>query len=213
MQVIIRPYASSDHPAVRMIFGMDEFARPKLLLKYPLYGQYLADEMSYYPDYEPESLLVAEEQGQVVGVLTGAVDTHRFEQIYNKKIRPWLAKRLITGAYGWPGWLPVILRTEWAERQVKAPSVDRTLYPAHLHIGILPQWRRQGIGTALMTRFSEYLRGRGIPGYHLYASSYHWMGVAFYQKLGLQLLGQFEWCLHNGFEWVDVTERIYAMRL
>jgi hypothetical protein len=98
MPGIIRPYKASDRLPVRKIYGMDEFARPRLLAKYPSYGEYLADEMSYYPDLE-------------------------------------------------------------------------------------------------------------------FASSFHPLGVAVYQKLGLTLLGQFEWKLHNGFEWVKVIENIFGRRL
>jgi ribosomal protein S18 acetylase RimI-like enzyme len=213
MPLIIRPYIKSDRPAIRKIYGIDEFARPQLLQKYPQYSEYLADDMSYYPDFEPESLFVAESKGQVVGALLGAIDTKRFEQIYQRQIRSRLLLRLVTGVYGWPGWLPAILYTEWAERKVIAPKVECSQYPAHLHIGILPEWRRRGIGTALMMQFAEYLKMNGIPGYHLYASSFHALGVAFYQKLGLELLGQFDWQLHTGFGWMNVTERIFGMRI
>ena len=213
MCALVRSYTPADRPAVRQIYGEDEFARPRLFQKYPRYLEYLADEMSYYPDYEPESLLVAEVDGRVVGALQGAVDTYRFEEVYHSQIHPLLVRRCIAGVYGWPGWLPAVLRTEWAEREVKAPKVDRSQYPAHLHISLLPAWRRQGLGTQLMERFSDYLRQRGVPGYHLYASSFHPLGVAFYNKLGLELLGQFDWRLHTGFEWVDVTERIYARKI
>lgn len=213
MAGLVRAYLPSDRPAVRMIYGMDEFARPRLQYKYPRYSEYLADEMSYYPDYEPESLFVAEGDGRVVGALQGAVDTARFERVYQKRIRPLLLRRTLSGAYGWPGWLPAILRTEWAGRQIIAPKVDRKQYPAHLHIGILPDWRRQGLGGQLMQRYTDYLRQRGVPGYHLYASSFHPLGVAFYYKLEMELLGQFDWRMHTGFEWMAVTERIFARRL
>ena len=213
MPGLIRSYTRADRPAVRRIYGMDEFARPHLQQKYPRYGEYLADEMSYYPDFEPESLFVAEVDGQVVGALLGAVDTGRFEQVYNQRIRPLLLHHLLRGAYGWPGWLPAVLHTEWAGRHVQAPKVDRAQFPAHLHIGILPAWRRQGLGTMLMQRYEDYLRQRGTPGYHLYASSFHPLGVSFYEKLGLACLGAFDWQLHTGFEWQSVTERIFARRL
>jgi SAM-dependent methyltransferase len=56
----IRPYRATDRPGVRQIYGQDEFARPRLMGKYPRLSQYLADEAScYFTDYEPESLLVA----------------------------------------------------------------------------------------------------------------------------------------------------------
>lgn len=213
MPGIIRPYKASDRLAVRKIYGMDEFARPRLLIKYPRYSEYLEDEMSYYPDFEPESLFVAERDGNVVGALLGAVDTQRFELFFQQKIRRMLLWRGLRGAYGWPGWLPAVLRTEWRNRGITAPQIDRNQYPAHLHIGVIAKYRRQGIGTALMERYASYLHSNGIPGYHLYASSFHPLGVAFYQKLKLTLLGQFEWRLHDGFGWVKVIENIYGRRL
>jgi len=213
MRGIIRSYTPADRLAVRRIYGMDEFARPRLQQKYPRYGETLADEMSYYPDYEPESLFVAEVDGEVVGALLGAVDTDRSEQVYQRRIRPYLLRRILMGAYGWPGWLPAVLRTEWAGRGIQASQVDRNQYPAHLHIGLLPAWRRQGLGTQLMQCYAAYLKQHGVPGYHLYASSFHPSGVAFYYKLGLELIGQFDWQLHTGFEWLSVTERIFARRL
>jgi len=209
----IRSYAPSDRPGVRAIYGDDEFARPALLHRYPRMADYLADELSYFTDYEPKSLFVAEAQGQIVGALLGAVDTARCGQVYKQHIRPMLRRRCLLGAYGWPGWLPAVVRTELAERHVQAPEVDRGRYPAHLHIGVLPAWRRQGIGPALIAQFSRYLTGRGVPGWHLYVSSYHPLGLAFYQKLGLELLGQFDWRLHDGQRWLTVTERIFGLRL
>jgi GNAT superfamily N-acetyltransferase len=213
MPGLVRTYTPADRPAVRRIYGTDEFARPHLQQKYPLYGEYLADEMSYYPDYEPESLFVAEVDGQVVGAVLGAVDSERFERVYRQRTRPLVVRRGLSGAYGWPGWLPAVLRTEWAGRQIQAPEVDLKRYPAHLHIGILPEWRRQGLGGALMAHYETCLRQRGVFGYHLYASSFHPLGVAFYHRLGLELLGQFVWRLHTGFEWLAVTEMIFARRL
>jgi hypothetical protein len=103
----IRSYTPSDRSGVRAIYGDDEFARPGLLRRYPRMAGYLADELSYSTDYEPESLFVAEVQGQIVGAL----------------------------------------------------------------------------------------------------------GLAFYQKLGLEFLGQFDWLLHDGRQWLAVTERIFGLRL
>ena len=91
---------------------------------------------------------------------------------------------------GWVGSQPSHI--EWAERKVIAPEIDRNQYPAHLQLGILAEWRRLCIGTALMMQFADYLKKNGNPGIHLYGSSYHALGVAFYQKLGLELLGQFD---------------------
>ena len=209
----IRSYTPSDRSGVRVIYGDDEFARPDLLRRYPRMAGYLADELSYFTGYEPESLFVAEAQAQIVGALLGAVDTLHCAQIYKQRIRPMLMRRCLSGAYGWPGWLPAVLRTDLAERHTQAPEVDLGRFSAHLHIGVLPAWRRQGIGTALIAQFSSYLAGRGVPGWHLFVSSYHPLGLAFYQELGLELLGQFDWRLYDGRQWLTVTERIFGLQL
>jgi GNAT superfamily N-acetyltransferase len=210
---IIRSYRPTDRSDVRAIYGDDEFARPQLARRYPGLRAYLADSMSYYPDYEPESLFVADVQGAVVGALLGAVDTRRSEEITARRVRWLIWRRMLAGAYGWPIWLVPIVRTELAVRRIVFPQIDQVRYPAHLHIGILPAWRRQGIGTQLMAAFAAYLQQQGVPGYHLHASSFHPMGVAFYRKLGLEELDRFTWPFHDGSRWLEVTEFSFSHRL
>jgi len=54
----VRSYRPSNRHAVRVIYGDDEFARPRLVLKYPRLREYLAGEAScYYTDYRPKPLL------------------------------------------------------------------------------------------------------------------------------------------------------------
>jgi len=115
--------------------------------------------------------------------------------------------------YGWPGWLFYNLITEIAGLRTTYPDVDLVRYPAHLHIGLLEEWQHQGIGTRLMARHAEYLRSRGVPGFHLYASDYNSKGVAFYKKLGLEILAQFDWKLHDGTRLKTVTETVFGQRL
>jgi GNAT superfamily N-acetyltransferase len=183
------------------------------MAKCPHMSEYLADSMSYYTDLPPESSLVAIAQGQVAGALLGAVDTARYQGIYKHRIRPLLIRRCLRNAHGWPGWFPALLRTEWAGRRTHYPPIDLKAYPAHLHIGVLPAWRRQGIGTALMQAHADVLRRRAVPGYHLYASSFHPLGVAVYRKLGLEVLGDFRWRLHTGEAWLPITEVVFGLRL
>ena len=63
----IRPYQPQDRVAVRTIYGMNEFARPQLLQKYPGMNPYLVDSMSHYLDQEPDNTFIAEVETQVVG--------------------------------------------------------------------------------------------------------------------------------------------------
>lgn len=212
-EFVIRPYRPSDRTAVRQFAAADEHERPELLKRYPRLGEYRADGLAHYYDLEPESCFIAEANGEFIGNLLGAVDVavaERREEIYTRSLR---RRRLFLGRYGIPLWLIPIMRTGRAPRISEAPFVDPRKYPAELHIGVKREWRRRGAGAALMRAFESHLRDHGVPGYHLYASSYHHEGVAFYRKLGLQELGQFEWHFHDGFRWLRVTEHVFVRSL
>ncbi|MEW6093583.1 MAG: GNAT family N-acetyltransferase [Chloroflexota bacterium] len=210
---MIRPCSPADHAGIRAIYGEDDFARPELQRRHPRLREYLADSMSHYYELEPESTFVAAMDEQVVGALLGAVDTRRCEKVYEPRTRALLRKRTLAGAYGWPAWWWANFLTERAGRKVNYPKINLDPFPAHLHIGLLPQWRRKGIGTRLMQAFEEYLRAREIPGYHLYAASFHPLGVAFYRKSGLDVLGRFHWRFHTGYQWLDVEETVFGKYL
>ena len=62
-------------------------------------------------------------------------------------------------------------------------------YPAHFHIAVDSGYQRRGLGTKLVERFLADLRGKGIAGVHLITSKDQ-SNVAFYEKLGFQLVEQ-----------------------
>lgn len=61
-------------------------------------------------------------------------------------------------------------------------------YPAHLHIDILGDYQRMGIGHKLMDALLEHLRNKGIKGVMLTLSTENTKGMAFYKKYGFELL-------------------------
>jgi len=209
-EFIVRPYRLSDRQAVRQLAGEDEHARPVLTARYRGYRDYLADGLSHYYDLEPESMLVAEANGVIIGNLLGAVDTNATKKRGENHTHRLRRRRLFLGAYGVPIWLIGILRTSWSPPITTPPHIDPTRYPAHLHIGVTREWRRRGVGSALMEAYETYLRHRGVVGYHLYASSFHYQGVSFYRKIGLDELGQFLWRFHDGTRWYTVTEHVFV---
>src|SRR5690606_4384619 len=75
-----------------------------------------------------------------------------------------------------------ILRYAYARRGGAEPYGDR--YPAHLHIDLLPEAQRQGLGRALIDTLIDALRGRGVAGLHLAASIGNTDAIAFYPRVG-----------------------------
>lgn len=209
----VRPYQPSDRQAVRLFAAEDEFERPELYCRYPRMGQWRADGTAYSCDLEPESLFIAESNGEFIGALFGAADSETAGRRADKYVCRLRRRRLLLGAYGIPIWLIPMIRTNRAPRLSEAPQVDPARFPAELHMGVKGRYRRRGIGSALVAAFEAYLRSRGVPGYHVYVSSYHEAGVSFYRKIGLEELGQFQWRFHDGFNWLTVTEHVFVRDL
>lgn len=212
--VIIRRYRSSDREAVRRFAAADEHERPALTAKHPGLGEYRADGLAHFYDLEPESMFIAEHDGVFTGNLLGAVDAalaeHR-EETYTRRLR---RRRLLRGAYGLlPLWLIPLIRTDRAPHLSEPPEVEDERYPAEFHIGVHRDYRRRGIGAALTSAFEEHLRAQGVPGYRIYASSYHPEGVSFYRKLGLMELGSFGRRFHDGYRWLDAEEFVFVRDL
>ncbi len=212
-ECVVRAYDVSDRDAVRCLAADDEFERPCLLARFPKWGEYRADGLAHFYDLEPESCFVAEAGGEVVGNLLGTVDARRAEEREKSFTRALHRRRTLHGAYGIPVFLIPILRTNRAPRLSEPLPIDPTLYPAELHIGVERAWRGRGVGRALVEAFEKHLQSRGVPGYRVFASSYHKDGVAFFRALGLRELGTFEWRLHDGVEWRTVIEHVFVRSL
>ena len=66
------------------------------------------------------------------------------------------------------------------------PFADR--YPAHLHIDLLPECQRMGLGTRLMDTLISHLRELGIPGVMLGVAGDNEKGINFYRCYGFSEL-------------------------
>jgi ribosomal protein S18 acetylase RimI-like enzyme len=61
-------------------------------------------------------------------------------------------------------------------------------YPAHLHIDLLPEYQRMGLGHKLVDTLAEHLRSKGIPGVMLTVGTLNKVGQSFYNKYGFSIL-------------------------
>lgn len=66
----------------------------------------------------------------------------------------------------------------------RTPASVTDVYPAHLHINLLPRAQGLGLGRALIERLIGQLRDRGVAGLHLGVSGTNDRAIAFYEHLG-----------------------------
>jgi GNAT superfamily N-acetyltransferase len=121
---------------------------------------------SYYTDYEPQSLFVAEKEGEVVGYLMGATNTGRYKIFMTSRIVPrFIPPFLFSARFFNKTNLRFIweMAKAWLSGQFPRDTTSKG-YPSHFHLNILPKHRAKGLGMALVKRFEEELRWMKIPG-------------------------------------------------
>ena len=123
----------------------DVFARPYLLA-------------------EPELAFVADDAGRPVGYLVGTADTDAFVAWFRRVWLPEVAER-----HGPPGtgasWPDVMLRALHQPERMVRPELAG--HPAHLHVNLLPEFQRMGLGRQLLAAFLDALAARAVAAVHV----------------------------------------------
>lgn len=68
------------------------------------------------------------------------------------------------------------------------PHADERLYPAHLHLNLLPAARGLGLGRRLLTAHLEALQAAGIPGVQLSTTAENVAALHLYRRCGFEVL-------------------------
>ncbi len=173
----------------------------------------------YYVDYEPENcfLAVDEKIGLVVGYILSSLDSKRQEEQFRKKV----ISKIIRRAFLYTLWRhPRTFRVFWHFKKVhqerpKIPNEETLLapYPAHLHIDILPQYHRQGIGTKLMKRMETHFKTQKVKGVHLGTSEQNTKAIPFYHNLGFSVIYKGSSVYGMWPDAPEVKELIFAKKL
>ena len=184
----IRPYRPEDRAGVRHVtFQTGYMGEPvDWLWRDP---ESFADLLTtYYTDHEPESLLVAELDAEVVGYLMGCVESRRV-----RGVAAAAATRLVRrGGLVRPGVAGFLWRSildTLRDGNVPDEYLEDSSWPAHLHINLLPVARGRGAGAALMSAWIGRLRERGCPGVHLGTFFENHNAIAFFGSRGFRRYG------------------------
>ena len=167
----IRPYLEKDKENVRFVClnsegpcDMDEAGRHYILTTY----------CDYYIEREPQNCFVAvDETDRAVGYI---ICTESFELFYPVFIRDYVSRfSQAMFCYG-------------AAHSADLQAKYRAEYPAHLHIDVLPEFQRMGVGHRLVDTLAAHLRAKNVPGVMLTVGASNFVGQSFYKKYGFTLL-------------------------
>ncbi|MVA96821.1 hypothetical protein GN330_06110 [Nitratireductor sp. CAU 1489] len=165
----IRPFEPRDRDAVRKICRKTAYRNLGSRAVFEddeLFADYWCN---YYTDHEPESCLVVEEDGAVVGYLFGCVDARRHVKLMSRRIMPPLVAkmlwRLATGRYREPvtrRTIRYLLFRSWKE----APPVPVERFPAHYHCNLLRKAHGGRYYSTMAVIFLDRLKALGVAGLH-----------------------------------------------
>jgi len=186
MALQIRPYEPRDRAALRQICSETADAGRPIERFFPDREVFADVLTNYYTEFEPQSVFVAESGDDVVGYVTGSVDTKRFLRTMMWRIGPVvLVKALLRGTL----WHPQAVRLfranigMWLKNGYRTgPTRDN--YAAHLHVNVREDFRGQRLGERLVEAFCERARAAGARGVHAGVSAENLRGRHFFEELG-----------------------------
>ncbi len=132
----------------------------------------------YFIEKEGHNCFVAvDENDRAVGYILCAENYDNFKKIFNKEYLTRFRKT------------EVIFRIT-SRLSSFVQSVYKKEYPAHMHIDILPEYQRMGLGHKLVDALCEHLKSKGVKGVCLTMWSGNKKGGNFYKKYGFTLISK-----------------------
>lgn len=179
MKQLIRKFKSTDREQVRTIATSTATGYPRSDL------QLVADLLTeYYVTYEPEHMLIAEVEGEVIGYLSGCFNSARCRWIKGTRVIPKATiKALFRSEVGWSE-VRYLGSFVYVTAHGGLRSSPPSGYPAHFHVNIAEGWRGQGMGTELVKKFLSMLRNNGVTGVHVRVRRNARRASRFFRSLG-----------------------------
>jgi GNAT superfamily N-acetyltransferase len=187
----VRRYLPTDHAAVERIaaetawFGqpVEKFVEDRRLFVDLVFQPYLM--------LAPGNIWLAVYELAVAGFVLGVPDTVMHRRNTLVSVMPRVAVRIARGKYHigprTRGYVRDLLRSVLRRERAE---VDLRVYPAHLHINLLKDFRGQGGGSLLMQAFLAGMQQRGVPGVHLHTTDRNQAACRLYASLGFSLLDE-----------------------
>ncbi|MFE7742080.1 GNAT family N-acetyltransferase [Nocardia sp. NPDC057455] len=186
----IRGFTDSDRDALRALFVRAGAGSPTE----SLWGHPESEAAIYlepYMDLESESLFVAESGGELVGYLTGCVDSAAFPS-ESERIDQAIRRHRLIFRRGPAGFFARSIADVAGAAIRRAPTAGDfhdERRPSHLHINVAPEARGTGAADRLMVRWFERLAETRSPGCHLQTLTENVRAVRFFERMGFTAHG------------------------
>ncbi|GAA4413192.1 hypothetical protein GCM10023168_35840 [Fodinibacter luteus] len=183
---MIRTYTPADRDALVDLFTRAGADSPTG----ELWRHAASERMVYldpYIDSCPDTLFLAEADGELVGYLTGCPDTALLgsedERITQAITRHKVMLRPRSAPFFLRSTVDVLQAKVRGGEVASGEAVDRR-WPAHLHINLALQARGTGAAHDLMASWQQWLTRAGSPGCHLQTLVENTRATRFFEKSG-----------------------------
>ena len=213
-EVKIKPYQQSDRDDVFRIAADTAFFGAPVEAFLDDRRLFCDAFVRYYTDFEADYAWVANTGDQVVGYLTGGIDTAAQRKRYLFRTIAPLVGKVFQGKYklGSNIWrfarslLGGVIRNEY-------PHNNYDEYPAHLHINVEVSNRGQGLGQKLMDAYLNQIRQLGVPGVFLGTTNLNEAACRLYERRGFKLLDTRPTRVWSYLVEKSVENRSYGLKL
>ncbi len=148
-----------------------------------------------YVTLEPELCFVLLKDYEPCGYILGTKNSNEFHNQCETKWFPPLRKRYMLPEQTDKTRLANIKRVLHKGHK---PKDNFKLFPAHLHIDILPIAQGKGMGKKLMLEFMNELKRHDVQGLHLEVGKANTNAIDFYKHLGFDIIKEYEFSIAMG---------------
>ncbi len=213
--VIIRPFTPEDRQSVRDICA-DTADKGEPVENFFPDRESLTDLLcGYYTDFEPGSVLVAEDNGRIIGYILGCFDNRRYGLAMMFVILPKaMVKAFCRGVFfsrqfwgivsgmlrNWPRLL------SWRKQSFHS-------HEGHLHIGVAKAARHLHIGSQLVDGFLTYARTQHVKTLSASVHSGNTAAMRFFEKCQFELTERFPMVMYANGEYVQYHSLHYVKKI
>lgn len=141
-----------------------------------------------YLRLRPETSFVVEDGDGVAGYIVGAFDTPAFEAELERDWWPALRARYPKPEGDPAAWDADQRRAHLIHEPPRTSATITAIYPAHIHMNLLPRLQGRGAGSALLKTWLDLARRSAIKGVHLGANARNENGIRFWMSRGFEPL-------------------------